>query len=374
MLHSPTRTRRAIDFHRDDRGLPGYIYQTVDGKLWNWVRTEVDFANESETLWVSMGSSAARENLLLDTNSPRIIQLREQVINETVGKPVKEVLTIVNNIVDELTAIAGKSRHAREHELDDELSLFLLTKPIPRDITIDELIEKKLLVCRHKALLSAYLIGDLIKMGILPKGKAIHYRCDLNSGSARSPRIHTWSLYLQSGHSWICDPRWQLVLDLNNGSELKTAAYQYGFSTIEKMLETLLQNKKKPATDIPFVPKAEPAPVKLDPMFFKRQVFTPGIFSPIAQVPAPSIPQAAPIDPMCLMMQKYSAMQQSSPYASPYHSPLPAVKPVARPPVLPMEAMAARDGINAYLRAIGAVPSVQGPQSPMPEFLKPRRP
>lgn len=271
-----SRTICAETHHFATRGIPGYIYQTPDYKHWNWVRHDVDFAKQDETSWASMGSSAKRENLLFDANSARLIELRQQVIAETLDKPVREVLETVNNIVDNLTAIPGKLRNERELELDAELSAFLkaeFSRTGSKDISIDKLIEEKKLVCRHKAIIVAYVLGELIRLGILPPGEARHYRSDLRDLST-SPTtttktkcrgVHSWALYKQNeGGLWMCDPRWLSVKNLDNTRDLCLAGEVYGGITILKMIDKLNGVERKedeflpPSPGAAYLPMASP--------------------------------------------------------------------------------------------------------------------
>lgn len=250
-----SRTKLAIEFHKLLEGTSNYIYKTADGREWHWVHQEMDFASEDKALWVSMGSSSERENLLFDTNSPCIKKIREQAIAQSHGKSVRAILETISALVDNLTAIEGTPRHIREEELESELDQFLITAG-GKDVTMDELIERKFLVCRHKALIAAFLMGELVKEKILPPGEVFHYRSELREEpkqrlalTRRRPLkkpptlfhgVHCWANYFElSGNQdlWMCDPRWQSVINVEE--EMKTAMMKYGKPTILNMLHHL---------------------------------------------------------------------------------------------------------------------------------------
>ncbi|MCS5712327.1 hypothetical protein [Candidatus Berkiella aquae] len=241
------RTLLARDFHQATSGLVGDIYH-VKGKQWNWVQHEVDFAKNDAPLWASMGCSKARENLLFDANSPRLQQLREEVILQTSAlgdSSIANVLKTVNRMVNALTAIPGKLSSERERELDGELNAFLSSRT-DLNITIDELIARKILVCRHKALIVAYLLGELVRLGMLPAGEVRHYRSELralayetSTTATKSRGVHTWAIYVNNDNIWMCDPRWQNVINTSSADGLCVAGKQYGVPTIINMLEVL---------------------------------------------------------------------------------------------------------------------------------------
>ncbi len=275
------RTKLAIEFHKLLEGTSNYIYKTADGREWHWVHQEIDFASDDKALWVSMGSSRERENLLFDTNSPCIKKIREQAIAQSNGKPVRAILETISVIVDNLTAIEGTPRHIREEELDSELDQFLITAG-GKDVTMDELIERKHLVCRHKALIAAFLLGELVKEKILPPGEVFHCRSELREEPKqrlgerrRRPLkkpptlfhgVHCWANYFEfSGAQdfWMCDPRWQSVINLEE--EMKVAIMRYGKPTILNMLyklKTSNHNVKSEAQPepLPAMPSVQPIP------------------------------------------------------------------------------------------------------------------
>ena len=166
-------------------GLHGAIEEVpFEGKKWKSVNASIDFANNPNSLWVSLGSSTAREKLFFDANSPKMLELKRKVVAQAKGKPISNVLGIINEIINQLTDIQGQSRRNVKRGLDKRLDDFIdhemrmqgvHTSP---KIKMEDLIEKGLLVCRHKGLIAAVLAAFCVEQNILPPGKIHTYRSD----------------------------------------------------------------------------------------------------------------------------------------------------------------------------------------------------
>jgi hypothetical protein len=199
-----------------------------DGKDWKQVNTDVDFSKDDTRYMVSLGGTTSREMLLFDRESDKIKRIYNQIKENSKGKTdIKEILEIVNKGIDDLTTKGdkwkGQSRRQIEDALDEDLRNFLKKKGgnSPK-VSIDELIDQNLLVCRHKGLLAAHVMGKLIQDGILPPGKARQYRSLLDDGGA-----HSWSVYREDSTRdlWDVDPRWFQVKIIDQKSSIDETGY-----------------------------------------------------------------------------------------------------------------------------------------------------
>ncbi|MBS0287693.1 MAG: hypothetical protein JSR17_10375 [Proteobacteria bacterium] len=215
-----------------------------ENKDWTRLSSEIDWVGNRNNLWVSNGCSLNREKLLFDSKSELIQELKARVVERCKGKSIEETLLIVNESINNLNNMDGKSYEEIEETVDRRLDIYIgqqmmnqLTSTSPM-ITMESLIEEKLLVCRHKGLLAASLIAHLVEEGILPFGNVRQYRSDLAFGHYKNG-AHSWSVYRnhETGEIWICDPRNQAVFLLPK--DTVNAEYLLGNTTIEDMITRL---------------------------------------------------------------------------------------------------------------------------------------
>ncbi|MBS0285808.1 MAG: hypothetical protein JSR17_00410 [Proteobacteria bacterium] len=196
----------------------GYIeYMSFLSQQWHLVTTEVNWVRNGEHRWVSLGSHPTlREKLFFDEHSMAIAELKHQALVLCQGKTIDQVLKIVCNIINNITRIPGEHVTQTEARIDFELNNFLrliyTQQNSAPSLLLDDLIKLKLLVCRHKALISCALLRHLTENGILPNGSVRQYRTTLPNGGG-----HTFSVYrdFSSGQLWICDPRNRVVGNLH---------------------------------------------------------------------------------------------------------------------------------------------------------------
>ncbi|MBI2791309.1 MAG: hypothetical protein HYX61_05075 [Gammaproteobacteria bacterium] len=215
-----------------------------DHKPWQIVNSKTNWVNNANKQWVSLGSSKSRERLFFDENSPVVTELKAQALLACKGKDIATVLDTVNALVNDLTAQPGKSRQDVERSLDAQLEELLREKRKtlgPSDdinIHFDELVEKKILVCRHKGLLAASILAHLVENNILPQGCVRQYRSSLKIND-KIIGAHTWSVYRNAttGDLWMCDPRWQTAKNVTQ--EYNHLAARYGNSALSDMVKRL---------------------------------------------------------------------------------------------------------------------------------------
>lgn len=217
---------------------------TYESEQWQKVNSKIDWVKSTNTQWVSVGSSRDREHIIFNENSEKIRALKQEAIQQCQDKigNIQEILSTVNEIANQLTDQPNTSRRAVEIGLDSLLENFINIKKLsnkdsiePPTITMDELIDEKILVCRHKGLLVASLLGELVRQGILPEGTVRQYRTQLDMGG-----VHTFATYREksSNDLYICDPRWEYVENVSK-SEENVAHKGYGERAIQIMLAKL---------------------------------------------------------------------------------------------------------------------------------------
>lgn len=221
-------------------------FQSFNKQRWQKINAEINWVEETNMLWASLGSSNAREHLLFDENIPIIDDLKTYATEycEQFKGDISAILASVNELVNSLTSQPGLSRQEVESGLDQRLTDYINDKkrlmnsinaPI---ITMDELIQNKLLVCRHKGPLVACILAELVRKNILPQGSVRQYRSQIQHGTHIG--VHTWAVYRdkQSNNLWMCDPRWDYVQNVTCGS-MAAAAKGYGTKAIHKMQQRL---------------------------------------------------------------------------------------------------------------------------------------
>ncbi|HRE33017.1 MAG TPA: hypothetical protein PLD88_13655 [Candidatus Berkiella sp.] len=219
-----------------------------DSKQWKQVTTELNFASDLSRYVVSLGASTSRERLFFDRRTDKMNEIYNDIKLQCKHKSVQEVLRVVNSKIDDLAtrhkSVKGKPRNKVEAELDLRLAKYLAKKNVIQpNVTMDELIEEGLLVCRHKGLLAAHVMGELIKDGYLPHGAARQYRSSLGS-----KQVHAWAVYRNAitHELWVNDPRWARVVKVNINKIDETG---YGWKVKNDML------KRLQVVDEPFLSK-----------------------------------------------------------------------------------------------------------------------
>lgn len=222
------------------------VAKSFDNKKWCKINAQINWVEANNTSWTSMGSSDTREHLLFDESSPIIEDLKTYVVDQCqrLKGNIPAILKTVNNSVNLLTKQIGISRREVEAGLDKRLENYIKYKmhlmntsksPV---ITMDELIQHKILVCRHKGPLAACLLAELVRKNILPKGTVRQYRSQIQHGTHVG--VHTWAVYRdkQSNDLWMCDPRWNYVQNVTRKTA-KAEAKGYGVEAIQRMLTRL---------------------------------------------------------------------------------------------------------------------------------------
>ncbi|MCS5711203.1 hypothetical protein [Candidatus Berkiella aquae] len=218
-------------------------------KEWLKVNSTIDWATQDNRQWISAGSSHKREHLLFDENSELIQDIKDYAVlkcRSSLTHDIPAILSIVNAVVNELTTEPNKTVREVEAELDNKLRDYILKQNTPTGepiiITMDELIRNKLLVCRHKALLVASILGELVKRQILPPGIVRQYRSTLVNDAGKAIGAHTWAVFRdqKTNDLWICDPRARYVENVTT-HQADVEERFYGRFVIERMMQRLNQ-------------------------------------------------------------------------------------------------------------------------------------
>ncbi len=188
--------------------------QSFQGQEWRTVDTTLNWVGHHNKLWVSLGSDLNREKIFFDENSKIIQVLKIEICKLSRGNSISDILRTVNTLVNTYTKkqtnatvesrLIAYLNECRQKQKEHVVSLHM-----------DEIIANQLLVCRHKALIVASLLRELVEQKILPFGQVRQYRSKINIPGR--PFYHTWAVYRDnhSGHLWMCDARSNLVQNVN---------------------------------------------------------------------------------------------------------------------------------------------------------------
>lgn len=219
--------------------------ESFQGKDWQVVNSEINWVGNKNTLWVSLGSSYSREKLFFNENLPKIMTLKAKACKACKGKTIPVILGIVNDLVNKLTAIRNKNLIDTEAWIDERLKNLIIDSRAHQQkkqdecvsLSMETLLEERVLVCRHKALIAAALLRELVEKGILPFGRVRQFRDQIIHHHRVSG--HTWVVYrdITTGDLWICDPRLHVVANVNKYFTALEAMYNR--STLCSMVERL---------------------------------------------------------------------------------------------------------------------------------------
>lgn len=247
-----------------------------------------DFADRNNIIpryGVSTVANDDCERLFIDQQSPALKNLIKRIhdeikkqsdINKSKGKgelSVPETLAIVSKIVDE-TSTKNQKRYPRmnrnqiEGRVDADLKDYLEKRkkglirgrPADLNVTIEELMDEGLMVCRHKGMLAAIVVGVLAHDGILPEGSSRNYRTELHDDRLHITGAHAWAVYREkeTGKMWVIDPRWEQVKEVDRATgkmsifDPSTGKYKdadsenqgYGHGAVKQMVRRLDKKDK----------------------------------------------------------------------------------------------------------------------------------
>ncbi|MCS5711202.1 hypothetical protein [Candidatus Berkiella aquae] len=232
LFSSPHLSRSFISDNKHGSA-PTYQY---NDKEWYKTNSNINWANHPNQQWISLGSSHKREHLLFDEDSIIIQNIKSFAIFKC--RPhthdIPTILATVNDILNQLTQQPGKTDKDVESQLNEQVNQLICKKKLETSdsespvISIDELITRKLLVCRHKAPLAASILGELVRQNILPPGIVRQYRTSLFDDTGKVTGAHAWATFRDQATNelWMCDPRWKYVQNVSkNASEVMKRKY-----------------------------------------------------------------------------------------------------------------------------------------------------
>src|SRR5690242_14561907 len=101
-----------------------HIIEKYNNKNWTRMSAKINWVNNPNHLWVSLGSSRGREKFFFDSNSDFSQKLKEEALTRCQGRSVGTCLRIVNEMINQLTRVKGKSDYEVEETLDNKLNEF----------------------------------------------------------------------------------------------------------------------------------------------------------------------------------------------------------------------------------------------------------
>jgi hypothetical protein len=208
---------------------------------------EKDF---SQTPIICIGSSPlGREFISLNPfDSPLLDQkYRELLISFPETNPLRHLLHFVEEEVfdcalsteETVSVLIDHWAHSSERDRSDfaETASEALHPVIP----LDFFIEKKIGVCRHHALITAYFLDRLSKEGKIPSGTSYYVRDVIHTSSMYGG--HAWNLYLfdDSTEVWHLDAYWGVLKNLTLIEDLKYLYKAYSRRVIDRERERFLR-------------------------------------------------------------------------------------------------------------------------------------
>lgn len=205
------RRRRTVEMYdgmeernwvEDTRIINGEPYLIIDDTPYRILDSGVtEFDNRDKPL-VSVGARLSRELIILDPSSKYLQSIYSKLKFgvENLNEEDQDIQTILNftiNFVRNfLRPDSGKLKE-KVNELRGDPNNYMKSddgKPIKYKgnpaILLDTFIRERVGVCRHHALLAAYLIHNLVLDGLLPPGHVFSHRDTVESGGA-----HVWTIY-----------------------------------------------------------------------------------------------------------------------------------------------------------------------------------
>lgn len=193
----------------------------------------------------SCGSSSSREIILLDpANSPRLnahftklrSKLKPGMSTEKVLEALKEYVRkeiFPNGSESEISVMVEKARQTHQTTKHKDNNI-----PIPL-IPIDHFIEKKIGVCRHHALVTAYMLDRLLtEKNPLIEGTVQHMRGNTHIGA------HVWVTFIpkkKSFFSWSekyhLDTLWDVLINFASQSKIDMLSLMYGKEMINDQIK-----------------------------------------------------------------------------------------------------------------------------------------
>jgi hypothetical protein len=210
-----------------------------------------DTISFSKTKLISVGSHFDREMITLDPNSLILNRcyddffhaIKEHCKNSKSTHLSMEIIMPIlkkhvrNQIFPSCTdksVVKNVDNFVKKYKQDNPDKCITVRNDSIPIISIDEFIEKGLGVCRHHALITAYLLDRLIQEQggkLVPLGIVQHMRDNLDKGGA-----HVWINFTEvSKRKWHIDTLWNLGLEFTNPKSKisKFLAEKYGPKTMK---------------------------------------------------------------------------------------------------------------------------------------------
>jgi len=219
LLQLIPRTTQSTLFYGDENTTVEY-----DGKAWTKIDSSIDFTSTENQYWVSLGCSSSRERLFFYAASEKMQKLCQEFHAKLLSSPPLSTFELLNAIcqfvynIPKLPGIQNVFGH--------------------KDITLDELIEKQELVCRHKTLIAIKLLTFLVSIDLLPKGIVRQYRSDITTKEGGS---HTVATYRDpsTNQLWALDSNNCTLTEIDSFARSSRLHSLYGWVAISDMHKRL---------------------------------------------------------------------------------------------------------------------------------------
>lgn len=183
---------------------------------------------------------------LIDEKHEALISyLKEQDPSLSTQQVLKKITTFINEkIFDPISAAPFKTDAFLDqwidfYSQDDNVFAYALNGEKVPVIPIDDFVQARTGVCRHRSFVAAILLDKLVKddEGFLPTGKVYYVRDQLSAGG------HAWNLFLTDCRTaaWHVDSLWGVVKDLRVPEDVLFLQIMYGKEIIRYEISRFLK-------------------------------------------------------------------------------------------------------------------------------------
>lgn len=223
--HYDTKTQAMKGWHPAE-------YLNHNDKKYRVVDSSINFATTDEYRFASLGAGRSA--------------LREMAIFNTLGCETHTPLDSFLNNEDKVKQLMAHMSHIPKAKNFSSAALSCFIKNYPHSnpgqppiIPLSVFYKNGLMVCRHRALYLAAIMGNHIKAGNLNHGNVHIYRDSLHEKTKGSAVTggHGWVVYSDhiDNKIYLLDPMWGKIFDFSNPKDLKQAKETYGRVVIEHM-------------------------------------------------------------------------------------------------------------------------------------------
>ena len=227
------------DLHRTLNGITGDSIQ-YDDQTYHLCSQKLNFAKLPNQYIASMGTD--REVILLDTQN-RYLQLTYRDFFTWCNYALKPDQTDFFN-----QATIFSNNQFRKTDIDDLVKknvvpIFTGTQSLQLPlVSLADFVQNGVGVCRHHALLMAYLLGEYVRtrqlIDELKDVEVMHWRDSWetkNNEGVTEKVAHSWAVWKETDKLYIVDAMWKRTIDITSEKGYQEACQYYTASVVDKI-------------------------------------------------------------------------------------------------------------------------------------------